>query len=78
MTPPTTAGNWVPHRAFPPSEEAMKIFNTRKQPDGPGEEDVEELRRLIEEALKNPDGFVIVSVPIEIDADGNIILRKGN
>jgi len=55
----------------------MKILNTKPDPKPaePSEEDIEELRRLFAEALKDPDGFVITSCPIEIDADGTIIIK---
>lgn len=55
----------------------MKILNTHKDPAGPTDEDVDALRRMINEALNDPDGFIIIKgASIEIDSDGNIILKK--
>jgi hypothetical protein len=55
----------------------MRILNTRRKPDNPTCIDAGELRRLMEEALRDPDGpIIIINVPIEIDSDGNIILKR--
>jgi hypothetical protein len=53
----------------------MKILNTRK-PEEPSEEDFELLRRLLQEALKDPAGVIIIKGTVEIDSDGHIILKK--
>jgi hypothetical protein len=53
----------------------MRILNTRK--DVPTEDDVDMLRRLFQEALKDPDAFIIMKgVTIEVDSDGNIVVKK--
>lgn len=58
----------------------MRILNTNKdkvqEADAPSEADIEELRRLFAEALKDPRGIIIVRGPISIDADGNIGIGK--
>lgn len=54
----------------------MRVLNIKKGPKGPAEDDIDELRRLVSEALRDPDGFIVVHATIEIDADGNVILRK--
>ena len=53
----------------------MRILNTRKPKEfDPSEEDLEALRRLFESM--GPNGIIIVKGTIEIDVDGNIILKK--
>jgi hypothetical protein len=55
----------------------MRILNTNKdQGNEPSEADIEELRRLFAEALKDPDGVIIISGPIHVDADGTIGIGK--
>lgn len=54
----------------------MRILNTKQDPQGPTDDDIEALRRLIEASLGDPDKFIIISVPIEIDPDGHIIIKK--
>lgn len=56
----------------------MKILNTNKDKDRiePSEADIEELRRLFAEVLKDPRRVIVISGPIHINADGSIGVGK--
>ncbi len=58
----------------------MRILNTQKSPQDqqePSDDDLEALRQLVEQALSDPGRFVVIGgADLDIDADGNIVIRK--